>query len=251
MGNRKRPTVEKQAKVRVAAAATDRVVVGYVHPGQVSSYFTESLTNLLMWDQATSRRIVGVVNQWSSANISPARNNVTSQFLERDAEWLLWVDSDMAFPHTALDELLVAADAADRPIMGGLCFGASLGELFPTIYYFSEDEQGRITTQRVNDFPDDEIVQCAATGSAFVLIHRSVFETVRAKGFNVAYPWYQETEIAGQPCGEDITFCVRADICGIPTHVNTAVKIGHHKSTVLEHAGFRAQQAQRKEADSG
>lgn len=240
MGNRRKPLAERQAKVHVSAAATDRVVVGYLSPGQVSNYFCESLTNMLMWDQATSRRIVGVVNQWSSANISPARNSVTSQFLERDAEWLLWIDSDMAWEHTALDELLASADAEKAPIVGGLCFGANLGDLFPTIYYFTEHD-GVLTTQRMRDYPPDQMVQCAATGSAFVLIHRRVFEAIAAHEFNATYPWYQETEVAGQPCGEDITFCLRAGLCDIPTFVNTAVKVGHHKSTVLTEDMFRAQ----------
>jgi hypothetical protein len=243
MSNRKKPAAEK---VHVQAAAADRVVVGYIHPGQTSSYFTESLCNMLMWDQATSHRIVGCINQWSSANISPARNSVNAQFLERDADWLLWIDADMAFPHTALDDLLASADATDRPIVGGLCFGASYGELFPTIYYFAEDAEGRITTQRVRDYPDNELVKCAATGAAFLLVHRSVLETIRDREFNATFPWFQETELAGQPCGEDITFCMRAALCDFPVFVNTAVKIGHHKSTVLNHDMFQGQ----KEAES-
>lgn len=234
------PRSKATKQARVAAAATDRVVVGYIHPGQVSSYFTESLTNLLMWDQATSRRVVGCVNQWSSANISAARNSVVSQFLERDADWLLFIDSDMAFEHTALDALLASADAAERPIVGGLCFGANYGELFPTIYYFAETD-GKVTTQRVRDYPLDELVKCAATGAAFLLVHRSAFEAIRDHGFNQTFPWFQETELAGQPCGEDITFCMRAAICDLPTFVDTAVKIGHHKSTVLNHDMFQAQ----------
>lgn len=241
MSNTRKPAAQKKA--RVQAAATDRVVVGYIHPGQVSSYFCESLTNMFMWDQATSRRIVGCVNEWSSANISPARNGVTAQFLERDADWLLWIDADMAWEHTALDDLLAAADATERPIVGGLCFGATRGALFPTIYYFAEDDQGRPTTQRVRDYPLDSVVTCAATGAAFLLVHRSVFEKIRDHGFNETYPWFQETELAGQPSGEDITFCLRAGICGFPVHVNTAVKVGHHKSTVLSHDVFQAQKA--------
>ncbi len=231
---------QKLARPVVEAAVKDRVVVAYIHPGQVSSYFCESLTNLLMWDQATSRRIVGCVNQWSSANISSARNSVNGQFLERGADWLLWIDADMSFEHTALDQLLASADATERPIVGGLCFGSSMGELFPTIYYFTEVD-GRVTTQRVRDYPQDQLVKCAATGAAFVLIHRSVLEAMRDHNFNATFPWYQETELAGQPCGEDITFCMRAAICDFPTYVNTSVKVGHHKSTVLTHDMFQGQ----------
>jgi hypothetical protein len=235
-------------KPRVQAAATDRVVLAYIHPGETSSYFTQSLVNLLMFDQATERRVVGCLNEWSSANVSASRNSLTARFLdEYDADWLLWVDADMAFEHTALEGLLAAADPTERPIVGGLCFGAHLGRLFPTIYQFVETENG-LTTIRVNDYPDG-LVQCAATGAAFVLIHRSVLTAMRERAFNAAFPWFQETELAGQPAGEDLTFCIRAGILGFPVHVDTRVRIGHHKSTLLDHDTFQAQREVVAEAD--
>jgi hypothetical protein len=95
MSNRKKPAPKK---VHAAAAKSDRVVLAYIHPGETSAYFTQSLVNLLMFDQATDRRIVGCLNEWSSANVSASRNSLVAQFLENyDAEWLLWIDADMAF----------------------------------------------------------------------------------------------------------------------------------------------------------
>jgi hypothetical protein len=238
VGNRRKPTIEKQAKLQTAS--TDRVVLGHVHPGQVSSYFQSSRENMLMYDVATSRHIVGREEEWSSANISTARNLVVERFLQRDADWLLFMDADMAFEHDALERLLAVADPATAPIVGGLCFGATYGRLFPTIYQFVEVD-GAIKTIRVDDYPDDSLVQCAATGAAFLLIHRSALEAIRDKAFNAVFPWFQETELAGQPAGEDLTFCIRAGICGLPIYVDTGVKVGHHKSTVLDHDTFQAQ----------
>ncbi len=241
MSNRKKPAAEK---VKVQAAARDRVVLAYIHPGQTSSYFTQSLTNLLMFDQATSRRVVGCLNEWSSANVSASRNSLTAQFLDdHDADWLLWIDADMAFEHTALEQLLASADPTQRPIVGGLCFGATMGALFPTIYQFVTNEAGDLTTMRMNDYPIDSVVQCAATGAAFVLIHRAALEAIRDRAFNAAFPWFQETELAGQPAGEDITFCIRAGILGLPVHVDTSVHVGHHKSVVLTHEMFQSQRS--------
>lgn len=239
MGNRRKP---QAAKVRTKVAAADRVVLAYIHPGETSAYFTQSLTNLLMYDQATDRRIVGLLNEWSSANVSSSRNSLTRQFLDdRDAEWLLWIDADMAFEHDSLARLIASADPQERPIVGGLCFGMSMGRLFPTIYQFVRTEDGSVTTVRVSDYPDDELVPCAATGAAFLLIHRGVLTAMRDRGFNAAFPWFQETELGGQPAGEDLTFCIRAGVLGYTIHVDTGVKVGHHKSTLLDHDMFRAQ----------
>lgn len=219
-----------------------RVIVAYIHPGETSAFFTSSLTNLVAYDAATSRRILNVWNEWSSANVSTPRNSLTGRFLtDSDAEWLLWIDADMAFEHTALDDILRNADPDRAPIVGGLCFGATLGRLFPTIYQMTETEDGQLTALRVGDYPLDEMVPCAATGAAFLLIHRGVLEAMKARKFNASFPFFQEMEVAGQPAGEDLTFCFRAGACGFPVYVDTAVKIGHHKSILYTHEMFQAQ----------
>jgi CRISPR/Cas system-associated exonuclease Cas4 (RecB family) len=85
------------------------------------------------------------------------------------------------------------------------------------------------------------VVQVAATGAAFLMMHRSALESIRDKGFNRTFPWFQETEMDGKPVGEDLTFCIRAGVVGLPVFVNTAVKVGHHKSTLLTEDVFLAQ----------
>lgn len=235
--------MSNKKKTRPAVKAPDTVVIAYIHPGQTSTYFTKGLLLLCMYHQMPGKaRILNVLDEWSSANVSTSRNSLTTQFLDNtDAEWMLWIDADMAFDHNALELLLESAHPTERPIVGGLCFGMSAGRLFPTIYQWVRTEDEKLTTYRVSDYPDNTVVQCAATGAAFVLIHRTVLEKIRAREFNAAFPFFQETELDGQPAGEDLTFCIRAGILGIPVHVDTSVKIGHHKSIVLDHAMFQGQ----------
>lgn len=220
--------------MRPPAKPRDTVVVAHLHPGMVSSYFLHSLTGMLLHDRASSRRIVGLLQEWSSANVSQPRNNLTEQFVDNySADWLLWIDSDMAFEPDALERLLASADTVTAPIVGGLCFGSSNGALFPTVYQWGETEDGKLVTWRSYDYERDAMVQVGATGAAFLLIHRSVLVAMRERAFNAVFPWFQETELAGKPAGEDLTFCIRAGICGFPVFVNTSVRIGHHKSQVL------------------
>lgn len=231
-------------------ATKNRVVLGYLHPGQVSAYFTQSLMNLLMFDQATERRVVGCLNEWSSANISDSRNSVVRNFLgQYDAEWLLFIDSDMAFEHDALDQLFKTADPVKYPILGGLCFGSVHGELFPTIYQMGADEDGDLTTMRLTDYPIDELIECAATGGAFLMIHRDVLKRMRRQ-FNDVFPWFQETTMGPRPVSEDITFCLRAGQLGYKVHVDTSIKVGHHKTVLLTAEMFQGQKAQRVPEDA-
>ena len=218
------------------------VVVAFIHPGQVSAFFNTSVIATLLHDQHHNRHIVGMMQEWSSANVSAARNSLTSRFLDdHEADWLLWIDADMAWEHTAVDALVACADPEKAPIVGGLCFGASQDQLFPTIYQFVRQPDDTVSTVRVGQYPADTMVHCAATGAAFLLIHRSVLETMREREFNSAFPFFQETELGGKPAGEDVTFCLRAGICGASIYVNTAIKVGHHKSHLLTEDLFLSQ----------
>ena len=232
------------------------VVVAYIHPGQVSSYFDESMRVMQLTDQAAAdmgkrpRRIVNYLQEWSSANVSAPRNSLTAKFLDTRTpegatvgDWLLWVDADMQWGPEALDFLLESADPVERPIVGGLCFGMSHDELVPTIYQYARDEAGELVTYRVGNYERDSLVQCAATGAAFILIHRGALEAMRAANFNPAFPWFQEVQMGNRPVGEDITFCLRAGQLGIPVHVDTRAKIGHHKSALLTEDKYLQQPA--------
>lgn len=239
----------KRIKPTTGAGHIPGVVVAYIHPGQVSSYFLESMLTTVLTDVARpQRRLVNVLQEWSSANVSEARNIVTARFLDaRTADgrtvgdWLLWIDADMQWEPDAIDLLMQTAHAKDRPIVGGLCFGMSRDLLVPTIYQFVRTDDGGIATYRVTDYPLDQVVQCAATGAAFILIHRSVLEKMREHGFNPAFPFFQETQLGDRPVGEDITFCLRAGQLGFPIHVDTRVKVGHHKSALLTESRFLTQ----------
>lgn len=218
-------------------------VIAYIHPGQTSAYFTHSLVGLVTYDRVNGQHVVNVIQEWSSANVSAARNNVVRTFLDGPyADWLLFIDSDMAFAPEALDAILENADPVKAPIIGGLCFGDD-GQLFPTMWDLHDSDAGWITVRR-SDYPDNAMVAVAATGAAFLLIHRDVLKKFEAHGFDKAFPWFQETQVAGQPCGEDITFCLRALQLGIQVWVNTGIHVGHHKSRLLTHEMFQAQRSE-------
>lgn len=209
------------------------VAVGFVHPGTVSTRFMLSLL--------ATPDVSLVLDERSGPNISRARNRVVERLLGSDAEWLLMVDTDMAWAPDALPRLLAVADPVHAPIVGGLCFGTDEGRLVPTIFDLIT-LQGEDVIVRCDTYPRDRIVKVAATGAAFLLIHRGVLVAVRDGKFSAAFPWFQETERDGFPCGEDVTFCLRAGSLGFPVLVDTRVKTGHHKQVLLSEATFDSQE---------
>lgn len=226
------------------ARRTDTVVIGWVHPAEVSAHFANALLQTVVGDLTAAGRqvIAGTIDEFSSANISGARNKIVRRFLEEhDADWLLFVDSDMVWRPDAIRRLLADADPETVPIIGGLCHGSNSDELFSTIFIFRDQPDGTRQMTRLLDYPDSTLVQCHGTGAAFLMIHRTVLEKVAAQEFNPAFPWFQETHIGSEPVSEDLTFCMRAGELGFPIYVHTGVEILHHKSTLLSRQKLRNQ----------
>jgi len=232
------------------AKTSDKVVLAYVHPTDVTIGFHKSVQDLMLADINGNRRLFnggGIINSYSSANVSNSRNGLVKKFLnESKAEWLFMVDTDMVFGPTALEGLLASADARPdskkfAPIVGGLCYGVADGALFPTLYGLVEKDGGGVQTIRFDTMPENSMFQVAATGAAFLLVHRTVLEKIRDENFNTVYPWFQETHLGDSPCGEDVTFCFRAGKLGFPIWVDTGIHVGHQKTFIATHELYTKQ----------
>ena len=213
--------------------AADHAVIGYCHPGTVRAEFAASLLATVMEGRTPVDEVITL--EWGP-NISTARNKIAADFLARDAPWLLMCDTDMVFPGDALDRLIAAADPAERPVLGGLCYSpAPDGGTYPTMYELVGKGPGRIGFVRWPEVPEDRVVRVSATGTGFLLIHRDALEAVRKHAGDVSAPWFRETGV-GEPLalmGEDLTFCLRLGAAGIPVHVHTGVKVGHMKTQMI------------------
>lgn len=222
------------------------VALGWVHPGKVSDGFLDSLLRTVVADGG--RRLLAWQGIKCSANISAGRNALVEWFLSLPAaNWLMMIDTDMVWLPDAVHRLLASADADRAPIVGGLCFGIDNGEVFPTLYDLGGTEE-KPEFVRYNAWPDG-MFQVVGTGAAFLLVHRRVFEAIRDRGFNVAYPWFQEVELAGMRCGEDVTFCLRAGQLEFPVFVDTTVQTGHIKTQIVTADAYRAQREARAAAE--
>lgn len=218
----------------------DAVTIAYLHPEDVAYSFHHSLMELLAYDFGGAQRVVngGVIGMQPGTNeLVAARNKVAEQFMAGEADWLLWIDSDMGFEPTMLEQLLAVADPDDHPVVGALCYGykdigpdgcgGQVRRAFPTVFDFVE-EDGETGFRPRHDYRPGELTQVDATGSAAILIHRSVFESIAAAGKGRPYDRIQASP--NMLLGEDVSFCVRAVMAGHTIWVHTGVRTTHKKT---------------------
>lgn len=207
---------------------SSEVIIGYITGGWNRDEFSDSLIMSLLSDDAVG----GYIKVNPGPLVALGRNLLTSQFLGRDQEWLMMVDTDIVFSRNAVSRLLESADPVERPIMSGLYHIFEKGKKVPAVYANVADDPGGIDLVPY-DAPDEDIVARAfATGAGFLLVHRSVFEKIKAMSEDQP-SWFREIVVDGRDFGEDISFCLRANVAGFPIHVNTGVRVGHIKSAML------------------
>lgn len=227
--------------------AVDAVVLAYVVSDQVAYSWHRSMMGLVAFDAGLHGRLQKpggfLAIKYGTGGLIEARNQAVHEFLEDyAAEWLFWLDTDMGFQPDALELLLGAADPVERPIVGGLCFaqrddepdgmGGWRTQPTPTVYdWITVGDQSGYAVRW--DYPIDTVTKCHATGSACVLIHRSVLERMRdafAAG-EIRPAWYDRlpNPSTQQLFSEDLSFCARAGALGFPVYVDTRVKTSHYK----------------------
>ena len=227
--------------------STNDVLLGYLHPHEVSTSFHKSLMALVGWDLSHDRRLNGWATiKCASGGIPEGRNELGKALLASSCDWLFMLDADMGFEPMALDQLLSLADPLERPIVGGLCFAQR--EAFddgangfrcvprPTIFDWVQHEDGHWRFTGRAHYPVNTLMKSAATGGAFVLIHRSVFEKIRDSEGERWFDRVRGTD--GSLIGEDISFFVRCQALDIPLYIHTGIRTTHLKQLWLGEQDF-------------
>lgn len=209
-----------------------KVMFGFIHGGTVRAEFLNSTLNAVCGPESDPA-IGGVISSSAGPLVALARNHLVGQFLSSDLEWLCSVDTDIVFATDAISRLLEAADPVERPIMSAL-YHVFEGSLKIPAVYQNHGVDGDLTIRPydMSKVGGDAVLRTFAVGAGFLLVHRNVFEKIRE--LTDGQPcWFRETVIDKVDFGEDMSFCLRANVAGFPIYVNTAVKVGHIKSAML------------------
>jgi hypothetical protein len=222
------------------------VQIAYCHGSRVSHSWYKSMMDMIAYDKSLGMNAIQsmpyAVSCSGPNSLVEGRNLAVQFFLDKsDAEWFFFVDTDMGFEPDALETLMLAANAESAPIIGGLCFamkhmgsdgkGGFRVMPVPTLFMLAKNDKQGLGFANRFIYPPDTMVRVAGTGAAFLLIHRSVLEKMRAEYGDAWFNFVQYGD--GVQVSEDLSFCWRAAALEIPVHVHTGVKITHHKELWL------------------
>ena len=147
-----------------------------------------------------------------------AREELAKKAIKFEADYVLWLDSDMVFEPDTFSRLFKTMKDHNASIVSGVYYRRNppyKPVLFKT---FELDEQGAPKTTEFNDLPND-VFTCDGIGFGCVLMSVSVLMDVVSKFGTMFTPI--------QNVGEDIAFCYRAKQCGYEIYVDPTLELGH------------------------
>lgn len=201
--------------------------------------FTDSLAML----EKEGETVLG--NERSSL-IYSARNNLAAMAVEKEADRILWLDSDMVFPsgtlrhmHKVLDEL------GKKVILTGVYFRRT-PPYSPVLYKKLDfDEKGNAVWEDVTEIPAEPF-EVEACGFGCVLAPTAAFVEVSHE--------YGEMFNPIHGTGEDLSFCWRARQLGYKIMCDPRINLGHVTQMMITRKDweyYRAvKEAQKNDIDS-
>lgn len=148
-----------------------------------------------------------------------SRNNLAIQALKNEADYVLWLDSDMMFPSGVLRHMIQELEKQEGDVILSGVYYRRVAPFSPVAYEKLDiDDQGRATWKELEQIPED-VFEVEGCGFGCVLMPTSALVDVQTKFGTMFNP------INGT--GEDLSFCWRARQCGWKFLCDPRMDLGH------------------------
>lgn len=186
----------------------NRVLIGVANRGVIESDTVVSLFQLIAHNiPDTEVLFIPIIGGYKSINM----NKLVKIAKQNNCTHLLNIDSDMIFPHDALETLL----KHDKDIIGGTYRyrGAAHNQTNPpSVVKFREGDE-----YVEGDVPET-LFTCSALGLGFLLFKLDVFDKLDE-------PYFSLDEL--RPAMEDVVVCEKLVAAGYQIYCDPTIKIGH------------------------
>lgn len=193
-----------------------RILIAVPCMDSVPSQFAQSLATLNKVEEC-------VVAFQMGSLIYNSRNYLATAAVKMEADYVLWLDSDMVFSSDVLQRLWKDRDKGD--IITGVYY-RRVEPYKPVLFSKLSIENDQCQWEDYNDFPEDRIFEVEGCGFGCVLTPTNVFVDVINRFGNMFSP------IGG--VGEDLSFCWRARQCGFKIVADPSIQLGHVGHYVID-----------------
>ncbi len=152
-----------------------------------------------------------------------SRNKLAERAINSDADYVLWLDSDMTFVPDTLDMMIDTLKSNNYEILTGMYFRRR-PPFTPTLFQELRITNHGTVTAEFDEIPDS-IFEVAGCGFGCVLMNRNVLWNVFCQNGGMFAP------ING--VGEDLSFCWRARQCGYKIWCDPSIALGHEIRTII------------------
>jgi hypothetical protein len=207
-----------------------QVLLGYPVGSSELACFSASVRRLLRYDGMKDRpQLAGIVGE-PGLYVDDNRNRLADALMKAppDVKWLLQIDTDIEFKPEILERMLALAEEHGFKVLAA---SVPIGETFETCGYFFGDVPGRMHV--VTRLPGTQPLRVDAIATACTLIRRDVFVEMAEK-FGPC--WFTRMSVPDPDregydlvLGEDIAFCCRAKVLGVPIWVAHIPGLRHWK----------------------
>ena len=189
---------------------------------QVPAVFAQSL--------ATMRKVGDcVVAMQIGSLIYTSRNSLAQKAIMMEADYVLWLDSDMVFTPDLLERMLERLQKDKLDFLTGLYF-RRVRPFSPVLFDRLEMVGNVCNWSEFKDIPDEPF-EVGGCGFGCVLMDTAVFLDVHSRFGNMFAP-------IGNT-GEDLAFCWRARECGYKIICDPAITCGHVSHIVINQEFYR------------
>lgn len=208
---------EKTPKIMIAVPCMD----------QVPTPFCQSVSMIQKVGQTAIAYQMGSL-------IYTSRNELAAKSVRIEADYVLWLDSDMAFTPDLLVTMYKVLTENNLDILTGLYF-RRVPPYSPVLFDKLEFENGKCEW---TDYSDKELpkerFEVGGCGFGCVLMSTEIFLSVQAKYGDLFGP------ING--VGEDLSFCWRARQCGYKVVCDPDIICGHVGYAVIDDSFYKEYQ---------
>lgn len=179
----------------------------------VSARFAQSLTTLKKVDDCIVSFIIGSL-------IYDSRNRLAEYAVRINADYILWLDSDMTFPPDVLERMMKVLDEHEEiDVLTGLYFRRAQPFTPVAFDVLETDEKGELHFTNMDEVPDG-IREVAGCGFGCVLMRTDCLFDIAGKEGPI---WFSPLANVGEDCA----FCMRARKYGYKIFIDPSIEFGH------------------------